>query len=343
MFTLDEQTTSLLAAAQSGDPQAFEALAAPHRRPLLAHCYRFFASVEDAEDLVQETMLRAWRGLDSYQRQAPFRAWLYKIATHACLDALEARRRRAMPYALYPPGRPLDPLPAPLTAPDWIEPYPDDWLDQGTDSSPEAVYDARESITFAFLAALQHLSGRQRAVLILRDVLGWQASETAETLGMTAAAVNSALQRARAALKTVSPAAEAPTPAAQPGLSDLLARYVASWEAGDAHGLVALLRSDAALTMPPFPLWLRGRADICAFLEHNILLPGQGQVFRLLAARANACPAFGVYRRGAGGLFRPEALQSLGLQDGLVVEINDFITSQPEFFARFGLPAELGG
>ena len=194
---------SPLTAALNGDQDAFERLVEPYRRELLVHCYRFLGALEDAEDMLQETLLRAWRGLHSYAGRAPFRAWLYKIATNVCLDALEGHRARVLPNALVQPGTPGEPLPAAVLDPIWLEPLPDSALESllaGPGADPEAAYEARESVTLAFLALLQQLPGRQRAALILRDVLGFSADETAQMLDLSTAAVNSALQRARATM-----------------------------------------------------------------------------------------------------------------------------------------------
>ena len=194
----DARQIARLEAARAGDKQAFGELTEPYRAELLAHCYRILGSLQDAEDALQETWLRAWRKLDSFEGRAPLRAWLYKIATNTCLDALDARRgSRSLPDTVSPRGDPSQPLPPPSPEVLWIEPFPDTWLDEAPEAYPEAQVELRESITLAFVAALQRLPGRQRAVLLLRDVMGWNAAETAQTLDMSTAAVNSALQRAR--------------------------------------------------------------------------------------------------------------------------------------------------
>src|SRR5260221_3146563 len=254
---------SPLTAALNGDQDAFERLVEPYRRELLVHCYRFLGALEDAEDMLQETLLRAWRGLHSYAGRAPFRAWLYKIATNVCLDALERHRARVLPNALVQPGTPGEPLPAAVLDPIWLEPLPDSALDNlaaGPGADPEAAYEARESVTLAFLALLQQLPGRQRAALILRDVLGFSADETAQMLDLSTAAVNSALQRARATMD--GGAARPAPPPAEGQLAELLSRYVRAWEAADSASLVRLLRDDVVLTMPPVPLRFAGRAGV---------------------------------------------------------------------------------
>ena len=332
---------SPLRAALAGDQEAFERLVAPYRRELLVHCYRFLGALEDAEDMLQETLLRAWRGLNSYAGRASFRAWLYKIATNVCLDGLE--RRRALPDALLPPGRPGGALPQPVLDPIWLEPLPDSALEglpSGMGADPEAAYELHESVALAFLSVLQELPGRQRAALILRDVLGFSADETSRMLDLSTPAVNSALQRARATMngRAVRPAA----PPAEGQLADLLARYVRAWEAADAAGLVRLLRDDVVLTMPPLPLWYRGQADVRAFAE-SFLFAGQAAGrFRLRLAHANACPACVVYERQADGRYTPTALQVLTVTSaGHIAAIHDFLTNDARFFERFGVPASL--
>jgi RNA polymerase sigma-70 factor, ECF subfamily len=239
---------SLLAAARAGDRDAFGRLAESQRRALLLHCYQFMGSLEDAEDLVQETFLRAWRRLDRFEGRSSFRHWLYRIATHACLDARDLRSRRMLPHDLGTAPNPTGPPGAPPADVAWLQPYPDSLLELAIDPEPgpEARYDRRESIELAFVAARQHLPPRQRAALLLRDVLAWSAMETASLLGTSVPAVNSALQRARATLSQRLPARDDPS---RQGLSaadrELLARYVRAWEAGDLGALVTLLKVDA--------------------------------------------------------------------------------------------------
>src|SRR5260221_9405822 len=254
---------SPLTAALNGDQDAFERLVEPYRRELLVHCYRFLGALEDAEDMLQEALLRAWRGLHSYAGRASFRAWLYKIATNVCLDGLDSRRARALPDSVVQPGRPGDALPEPVLDPIWLEPLPDSALEAvsaGPGADPEAAYEAHESVTLAFLSVLQQLPGRQRAALILRDVLGFSADETAQMLDLSTAAVNSALQRARATMNSQVERPAAPPTEGQ--MAELLSRYVRAWEAADSASLVRLLRDDVVLTMPPVPLRFAGRAGV---------------------------------------------------------------------------------
>ncbi len=331
---------SPLSAALNGDQEAFERLVEPYRRELLVHCYRFLGALEDAEDMLQETLLRAWRGLPGYAGRASFRAWLYKIATNVCLDGLDRRRVRALPVGMVQPSAPGGAIPAPILDPVWLEPLPDSALDSlaaGPGADPEAAYEARESVTLAFLALLQRLPGRQRAALILRDVLGFSADETAQMLDLSTAAVNSALQRARATMDggAVRPA----PPPAESQLAELLRRYVQAWETADSAGLVGLLRDDVVLSMPPIPLWYRGRADVRSFCDGYLFTGQAAGRFRLLPARANAAPAFGVYERQPGGQYLPSALQVLTVTTaGQIAHIEDFLTTDPAFFRRFNLP-----
>jgi RNA polymerase sigma-70 factor, ECF subfamily len=329
-----------LAAARAGDQDAFRHLTDPYRRELLVHCYRILGSVEDAEDMVQETLLRAWRRLETFEGRASLRRWLYKIATNVSLDALERQRRRTLPTATHASADPRDPLPGPARDFLWLEPLPDTLIDSRPTANPETRYEARESVTLAFLVALQTLPGRQRAVLLLRDVIGWNASEVAEILGMTVVAVNSALQRARATMKqhqgSTMPAPMAPTDNAQ--TAALLARYVAAWESADSTRLIALLREDAVLTMPPVPAWYRGRAAIQLFLD-TFLFRGRAQGrFRLTATHANSSPAFAVYQRGDDGIYRSAALHVLTIAQGQLAQIDDFLAFDDRLFSRFGLP-----
>jgi len=327
-----------VAAASRGDQAAFEQLVEPYQHELLVHCYRFLGSYEDAEDLLQETLLRAWRRLGSFEGRSTFRAWLYKIASNACLDALDSRKRRAQSVDLYPQGNPDAALPAPVQEISWVEPFPEMLIDQQPNIYPEARYEARESITLAFVAALQNLPGRQRAVLLLRDVLGWSTDEVTQILDMTSAAVNSALQRARVTMQQHwhQPVSE---PLADDLLSSLLSRYVTAWEQADTNALVALLREDVALTMPPIPVWFRGLADIRKFLDGFLFNRSNAFRFHLLPARASGSPAFGVYQMDANGIYRPAALHILTIHAGQISQIDDFLNFDERLFSKFGLPA----
>jgi RNA polymerase sigma-70 factor (ECF subfamily) len=299
----------------------------PYRRELLAHCYRLLGSVHDAEDLVQETYLRAWRAYDTFdERKASLRTWLYRIATNACLTALESRARRAMPSGLGGPAE--DPLTAPLdrrTDVPWLQPVPDALLD------PATVVSGRDSVRLAFVAALQHLPARQRAVLILREVLAWQAAEVAELLDMSTAAVNSALQRARAQLARVAPAADEVAELSEADERRFLARYVAAFERADMTALIDILHEDVVLEMPPIPSWFTGRAAVAAFLPRII---GVGPR-RVVATRANHRPAFATYTHD-GTAWQAHAIHVPTIASGGVREI--FVFLDPALFAAFGLP-----
>ena len=334
----------MIAAARAGDQDAFRALIDPYQRELLVHCYRIVGSLEDAEDLLQETLLRAWRRLDSFAERAPLRAWLYKIATNAALDSLDRRRQRVLPPAVAAPAEPeAAPLPPVVETIFWLEPLPDTLIDTRPGFNPEARYEARESVELAFLAALQQLPGRQRAVLILRDVLGWKASEVAALLNTSIPAVNSALQRARSTMQRLYPTGE---PAVVPAVPEtpmaaLLARYVTAWETADTAALVALLREDAVMTMPPLTLWYRGRAAIGWFVGTHLFAGPARDRFRMFTTAANGGPAVACYQRAADGVYRPAALHVLTVAGGVIVTLHDFLVSDARLFARFALPATL--
>jgi len=332
-MTLDE--TTYLTAARAGDQEAFAQLIEPYRKQILVHCYRILGSFEDAEDMLQETLVRVWKHLDSFEGRSSLRAWLYKIATNASLDALESRRARGLPKELYARGNPFQPLPPPSQEVNWVEPLPDEWIDGQPDIYPEARYEVRESITLAFIAALQKLPGRQRTVLLLCDVMGWSSNEAAEILDISTAAVNSALQRARETLKQ----GERKTRPSRLNeqLSALLARYVAAWETADSAALIAVLREDVALTMPPLPVWFGGRADIQAFLDGFLFRSMDPFKVKLEAVRANGSPAFAVYQMDQAGVFRAAAIHILTIENGQITEINDFLTFDGQLFSRFHL------
>ncbi|HYZ01309.1 MAG TPA: sigma-70 family RNA polymerase sigma factor [Candidatus Binatia bacterium] len=328
------------------DPDTFQRLAEPYRRELQVHCYRMVGSRQDAEDLVQETYLRAWRGFDSFRGGASLRTWLYRIATNACLNAMARgpNAKRVLPESVVPPATGT-PAGEPLTDVAWLEPYPDSELEGIPDAAPgpAARYEMREAVQLAFVAAIQHLPARQRAVLLLRDVLGWSAAETAGLLDTSVAAVNSALQRARATLAQRFPAGR---PGVQgPPVEDLdrtlLDRYVRAWETADLDGFVSLLREDAVMTMPPLPEWYAGRDAVAAFFRWltTARFPEPGS-FRLLPTAANRQPAFGVYiREGDDPVWRAHALQVVTIANGLVAAMTSF--RSPAVFAAFGLPPEL--
>jgi RNA polymerase sigma-70 factor, ECF subfamily len=324
-------------AATAGDEAAFTQLVERYRGELQLHAYRMLGSLEDAQDALQEAFLRAWNGRATYRWQSTFRAWLYRITTNACLRILERRPRRLVPYdagpAAEPGARPQPPADLP-----WLQPYPDLLLDEGP--QPEDAVVARETIELAFLAVIQHLPPRQRAVLIMRDALDWSANETAAVLEMSVAAVNSALQRARATLKEQLPTVrlEWPTAAdAEQAERSLLRTYMEAWERHDASRLVALLREDVRLAMPPHPTWYEGRAAIAAFLDGVAFAPGS-EPHRFVPTRANRQPAFGVYR-GEGAEARPFAIHLVVIEAGLVTDMHFF--KYPGLFPAFGLPNTL--
>jgi RNA polymerase sigma-70 factor (ECF subfamily) len=298
-----------------------------YRRELTAYCYRMLGSAFESEDAVQETLIRAWRGLDRFEGRAALRSWLYRIATNVCLDMLTGRERRARPMDLGPAGAPIVEN---LRTPDvpWLQPMPDALV---TDPAETAV--ARETIRLAFVAALQHLPPRQRAVLILCEVLQWRAAEVAELLETSVASVNSALQRARATL-----AATDVSPVSDPVDEELLARYVAAFEAYDIEALTSVIQEDATQSMPPYDLWLRGRDDIFTWWFG----PGAGcRGSRLVPTiAANGSPAFGQYKPSPDGGYEPWALQVLELSDGRVAELSFFLDTET-LFPLFGLPARL--
>ena len=334
-INIDEQSEQLRL-ARAGDQQAFERLVEPYRREILVHCYRILGSFEDAEDMLQETLLRVWNHLDSFEARSSLRTWLYKIATNASLDALDSRRVRGLPRELYERGDPKNSLPQPMQPATWVEPFPDEMIDGQPNIYPEALYEVRESITLAFVAALQKLPGRQRAALLLHDVMGWSANQTAEILDMTSVAVNSALQRARETMKQPSER-RSTSSRLNEELSALLKRYVAAWEAADSAALVAVLREDVALTMPPLPVWFGGHADVKAFLDGFLFQSMSPFKVRLEAVRANGSPAFAVYQMDSTGTYRAAALHILTVENGEINEINDFLTFDGQLFVKFGL------
>jgi RNA polymerase sigma-70 factor (ECF subfamily) len=324
--------TALVLAAQAGDRMAFETLVRAYRRELVVHCYRMLGSLHDAEDLVQETLLRAWEKRATLTSPGAYRGWLYRIATNLCLDRLRSAPRRSLPPETHPPSDPSSPAPKRLREPIWLEPFPDDLLaEPGAD--PEDRAERSERITLAFLMALQHLTPVQRAILLLREVLEWPAVEVAEWLHLSVPAVNSTLQRARRALQQRNVGSEAEVVLPRPQLQELLDRYVTLWEQADIPGFVALLREDAWFTMPPFPVWVQGRAAITILLQTHLFTPARQ--WRLLSTRANGSPAFGLYRREAGAddsqLF---GLVVLGVEGTQIVSLVAFLeVSGLSFFA----------
>jgi RNA polymerase sigma-70 factor, ECF subfamily len=309
----------------------------PYRTELTAYAYRMLGSSFEAEDAVQETMVRAWKALDRFEGRSQLRSWLYRIATNVCLDMLSSRQRRARPMDLRPAGNADMPLPTPLVESAWIEPIPDARVvPSGGDPAEVAV--ARESVRLAFMAALQHLPPKQRAVLILREVLRWRASEVAELLDTSVASVNSALQRARATLDGLGVDAEDPTPLE---LDDearaLLARYVDAFESYDMQALTALLAEDATWNMPPYDLWLQTHEDVVKWcLGPGIACRGS----KLIPTSANGLPAFAQYKPAPDGGYEPWSLQVLEL-DGDRIRGITFFLDTARWFPLFGLPSRL--
>jgi len=323
--------------AESPDSDDFERLTGPFRKELLAYCYRMLGSVQDAEDQVQETLLRAWRSYAGFEGRSSMRTWLYRIATNACLRALENRDRRPLPSGLGAPAHEADtPLGAPRPEVPWLEPVPDA-LFGAAPADPAAIVVSRTSMRLALIAALQYLPPRQRAVLILRDVLRWRAAEVAGLLGVSTVAVNSLLQRARAQLELAAPAEDAIREPARAADRELVGRYAAAFENADLTALVALLREDAVLEMPPLPGWFRGRDVIARFLGGHVL--GRPGEFRMIPTAANGQPAFAAYARGPGGGYHAHGICVLtlaGSQVSRVVSFND-----PGLFGVFGFASRL--
>jgi RNA polymerase sigma-70 factor, ECF subfamily len=307
------------------------------RGELLAHCYRMLGSAEEAEDLVQETYLRAWRSFGGFEGRSSVRTWLYRIATNVCLTAIERRGRRPLPSGLGgPTGDPEAPLVAGPEVP-WLQPLPDTLL-AAEPQDPAAVAASRAGIRLALVAALQHLSARQRAVLILRDVLEWPAAQVAELLGTTTTAVNSGLRRARAQLARALPVEDELAEPAEPDRRALLERFAAAIENGDASALAELLAEDVALEMPPLLTWFSGRQPVARFVAEH-LLTGPGRL-RLVAVMANGQPAFAVYQRDPGGAYHAHAVQVLTVTTTGIARIVAF--QNPGLFGSFGLPPQYG-
>lgn len=320
-------------ATMPGQEDAFLRQAARFRPELLAHCYRMLGSVQDAEDLVQETYLRAWKAYGGFEGRSSLRFWLYRIATSACLTALEHRSRRFLPAGLGGPGD--DPT-APLNPVDgeaaWVQPMPD------TPADPASVVASRGSVRLALIVALQCLPPKQRAVLILRDVLACRAAEVAELLGTSTAAVNSALQRARAQLQEISATEDDVSDSLDERGRKLLDQYAKAFETTDVDALLRLLREDAHLQMPPEPMWFAGREKIGAFFTHHVF-PRSGPQRTLLTTANDGQPAMATYWRHPDGLFRPHALHVLTLRENRISEIIAF--RDPSLFTVFALPREL--
>jgi RNA polymerase sigma-70 factor (ECF subfamily) len=344
------ESVRLLEAARGGDEQAFGELVESYRRELHAHCYRMLGSPYDADDALQETLLRAWRGLARFEAGRPLRPWLYRIATNVCLDAIAKRPKRVLPVDYGPPAGDGEGPGEPVVELVWLEPYPDETvgLESGL-AAPDARYEQRESLELAFVAALQHLPAKQRAVLILREVLGFSAREVAESLQTTVASVNSAMQRARKTVEERLPPRSQQQTLRELGdsrLSELVRAYVAAWESRDIDAMVAMLVEGATFAMPPHPHWFRGRDAVITFLSAT----GKPDL-RHVSTRANGQPAIGWYLWDPPSeLYQPASLEVLALEGGLVSEITAFTGrmcaatetgSLPDLFPRFGLPAAL--
>jgi len=328
----------LLSRATSGDEQAFRELTDPLRRELQLHCYRMLGSVQDAEDMVQETMLGAWRGLGSFEQRASVRSWLYRIATNRCLNALrDARRRPAPPELSFAP-----PPATRMAEPTWLEPYPDVLLEGLTDTAPgpDARYEARETVELAFIAALQALPPRQRAALVLRDVLGYRTSEVAELLDSSEDSVKGALKRARVGIGERLPGGREQAPLPESAEErELVAAFADAWEASDVGRIVSLLTEDAWVTMPPSPLEYQGHEAIAAFFE-AVFLTRAGRAVRLVPTRANTQPALANYLADThGGIAHAGVMSVLTLTPGRISALTGFTDSS--VFARFGLPRTL--
>jgi RNA polymerase sigma-70 factor (TIGR02960 family) len=327
-----------LARARAGDEEAFRELTEPHRRELQLHCYRILGSVQDAEDMVQETLLAAWRSLEAFEGRASVRSWLYRIATNRCLNALRARSRRPREVQAMADM----PVPTRRTEPVWLDPYPDVLLENIPDRSagPAARYEARESVELSFIVALQHLPPRQRAALVLRDVLGFRTAEVAEMFDTGEGSVKGALQRARATLRALLPAADrerAPR-AGSARERQLVGRFADAIQGDDVDEIVALLTGDALVTMPPQPLEYQGRVAIAALLRERAVL--RGRPLRLVPTRANTQPAFGSYLPDAhAAIARPYSLIVLTLAGDAIAAMTWF--ADTGVFGHFGLPRTL--
>jgi RNA polymerase sigma-70 factor, ECF subfamily len=324
--------------------QAFERLAEPFRRELKLHCYRMLGSVHEAEDLVQETYLRAWRNFESFNGEGSFRAWLYRIATNSCLNALARRKnaRRLLPDQQAPPTMQM-PDGTPATDVMWLEPYPDANLEGIPDEAPNpaARYASREAVQLAFVAAIQQLPPRQRAILLLCDVLGWTAAETATLLGGSTASINSALQRARQTLiKRFPNGRPSVAPPSDPTQETLLRRYLQAWERFDLDGFVALLKEDATYTMPPLPQWYAGREAIRTFFARA--WKGYGGI-HLIPTAANRQPAFAAYAcTRADTVWTAHSIHLLTLEHEMISALTLFVKpASPHLFRAFGLPLTL--
>ena len=330
----------------AGDISEFSSLIESYRQELHLYCYRLLGSRHDAEDLVQETMLRAWQYGDTFKGQSSLRTWLYKIATNVCLDALKKRQPRTLPVGLTPEADPLLPIAAAWAESTWLEPLPNSWLAQATED-PAARYSRHESVSLAFLTVLQLLPPRQRAILLLSDVLDWHASEIANLLSISVSAVKSALHRARVRLSKryhVDEQKRGEGLSADAATQALLERYLLAWDTRDVAGLVALMKEDATFTMPPSPSWYQGREAIRTQIATHGLAPELQNRWFFLLTGANGGPAFAVYRAtGSSGPARAFGIQVLTLEFSapgvLIADVTTFL--DPSLFPSFGFPPEL--
>ena len=342
----------LIEAARGKDNDAFRRLVEPYGAELHAHCYRMLGSVHDADDALQDALLRAWRGLAKFEGRSSFRSWLYRIATNTCLDLISRRPKRVLPLEHGPAADPDDGPGEPIIESVWVEPYADQQLGlEDGYASPEARYERRESVELAFIVALQHLPATQRAVLILREVLGFSAREVADTLETTVASVNGALRRARKAVTETLPGqSQQATLRAlgDDGLQRIVERYIDAWERGDVDAILAMLAEDATFAMPPLPTWYHGRDEIAIFLTRFALR----DQWRLVPARANGQLAFGAYAWDAEqGSYTALSLDVLTLEGAQVTDITSFVTPATrgparerfaaDVFQRFGMPDRL--
>jgi RNA polymerase sigma-70 factor (ECF subfamily) len=342
----DPEDPAVVAAAVAGDEAAFAVLVDRSRNELRVHCYRMLGSFDEAEDLVQETFLRAWKHRDGFAGRATFRAWLYRIATNACLDVLGGRGRRVLPHHVAPPSDPAHPRP-PRTDIAWLQPFPDRlWEPPApSDAQPDAVVVARETMELAFLAAIQHLPPRQRAVLILRDVLGWPAKQTADLLEGSVASVHNALRRARATLKEHLPARRLDwAPSTEPTAREraVLRRYMDAVGRADLAEVAELLAEDVRATMPPYPMWFQGRAAVVGSLaaSWDVDSPAYVGRFRLLPTGANGQPSVAGYLRAPGtDTYRATAISVLRIEHDRITEMTAF--HDPTLFTAFALPTVL--
>lgn len=318
------------------DQDAFAQLFEQHRHELRAHCYRMMGTLDDAEDMTQETFLRAWRGRHTYEGRASVRAWLYKIATHACLDALKKQPKRYIPRTRQAVSDSVAPIPDAVTDPIWLDPCPDDLL-ISLDENPEQQLIASEHITLAFIVVLHILPPRQRAILILCDVLDWRASEVADLLDTTLLAVKSALHRARSTLNNNG--YHHHTPQALGSIQrDFLDKYVQAWHEGDVEMLIQLLADDAIFSMPPIPSWYRGKSEIRALIEKTIFRGDAKGRWRLIPTRANGQLAFGLYRQGDDG-YLAYGVQVVTFGGEVISDIITFRT--PTLVSHFKLPEKI--